>query len=501
MNVQFEPQSVATLTLAADEGVATPISVAFGDGIGPEIMEASLRIMETAGANIAIEQVQLGKLAFDTGVATGIQPDAWDSIRRTKVLFKAPLTTPQGHGMKSINVTIRKSLGLFANVRPCVAYHPYITTKHPAMNVVIIRENEEDVYAGIEHRQTEDVYQCLKIVSRSGCERVIRYAFEYAIRTRRKKVSCFTKDNIMKLTDGLFHRVFDEVASEYSAIESEHLIVDAGAAKLGANPASFDVIVLPNLYGDILSDVAAEIAGSIGTAPSANIGREYAMFEAIHGSAPDLQGKGLANPSGLLLAGVMMLLHIGQRRSAQRIHNAWLRTIEDGFHTADIFSSSRSGRQVGTAEFADRVIDNLDKEPIHLTRVSYDTPALPIPSQAKPRPKKPVRKLLVGVDIFVNWRGVQARGLAETMRCASNGKLVLQMITNRGLKVWPGSPEGALKTDHWRCRFMAANDQSLTHTDLAEIQCQLAYLGIDFIKTEHLYTFDGQPGYSAGQGE
>src|SRR5438270_9331637 len=308
----------------------TPITVAYGDGIGPEIMAATLHIIQSAGARIDIEQIEVGEKVYLKGINAGIEPSAWDSLRRTKVFLKAPITTPQGGGVESLKVTVRKTLGLYANVRPCVAYHPFVATKHPAMNVVIVRENEEDTYAGIEHQQTAQVVQCLKLISRPGSEKIVRYAFEYARRNNRKKVTCFTKDNIMKLTDGLFHKVFDEIGAEYADIEQEHWIVDIGAAKLADTPEAFDVIVMPNLYGDVLSDVAAQIAGSVGLAGSANIGVHYAMFEAIHGSAPRRAGQNMANPSGLLLGGIMMLVHIGQEDIAERVHNAWLKTIEDG---------------------------------------------------------------------------------------------------------------------------------------------------------------------------
>src|SRR5207253_2076989 len=244
--------------------------------------------------------------------------------------------TPQGGGFKSLNVTVRKTLGLYANVRPCVSYHPFVETKYPGMDVVIVRENEEDLYAGIEHRQTDQVVQCLKLISRPGSEKIVRYAFEYARLHNRKKVTCFMKDNIMKMTDGLFHKVFDEIAAQYPDIQNEAWIVDIGAAKMADTPEAFDVIVMPNLYGDILSDVAAQIAGSVGLAGSSNIGTQCAMFEAIHGSAPRRAGQNLANPSGLLLGAVLMLVHIGQPDLAARGHNACPRTIEDRVHTSDI---------------------------------------------------------------------------------------------------------------------------------------------------------------------
>src|SRR5260221_5301199 len=312
-----------------------PITVAHGDGIGPEIMEATLHILKEAGAKLDIEKIDIGEKVYLAGNSAGIEPSSWESLRNTKVFLKAPITTPQGGGFKSLNVTVRKMLGLYANVRPCVSYHPFIETKHPGMDVVIVRENEEDLYAGIEYRQTDQVMQCLKLISRPGSEKIVRYAFEYARRHNRKKVTCFTKDNIMKLTDGLFHKVFNELAAEYPEIENEHWIVDIGAAKMADTPNAFDVIVMPNLYGDILSDVAAQIAGSVGLAGSANIGEKYAMFEAIHGSAPRRANLNMANPSGLLLGAIMMLVNICQTKIAEKSHNGWLGKNEKSIYTHD----------------------------------------------------------------------------------------------------------------------------------------------------------------------
>src|SRR5438132_3738994 len=332
-----------------------PITVAHGDGIGPEIMDATLSILQEAGAALEIETIEIGEKVYLRGNSAGIDPSSWESLRRTKVFFKAPITTPQGGGFKSLNVTARKRLGLYANVRPCVSYHPFVETKHPGMDVVIVRENEEDLYAGIEYQLSPNVMQSIKLITRPGTERIVRYAFDYAVQQGRKKVTCFTRDNIMKMTDGLFHKIFDEIAAEYSDIQNEHWIVDIGAAKLADTPEAFDVLVMPNLYGDILSDVAAQIAGSVGLAGSANIGEHVAMFEAIHGSAPRRAGQNLANPSGLLLGAVMMLVHIGETEVAARVHNAWLRTIEDGIHTYDIFDEGTSKQKVGTKEFAQAV--------------------------------------------------------------------------------------------------------------------------------------------------
>lgn len=245
------------------------------------------------------------------------------------------------------------------------------------MDVTVIRENEEDLYAGIEHRQTDEVTQCLKLISRPGSEKIIRFAFEYARAYGRKKVSCFSKDNIMKLTDGLFHQTFEKIALEYPELEHDHWIVDIGAAMLADMPEQFDVVVMPNLYGDILSDVAAQITGSVGLGSSVNIGPECTMFEAIHGSAPKLVGQGIANPSGLLLSAVQMLVYIGQGTAAERIHKAWLCTLEDGIHTPDLFKAGLSSREVNNKEFTQAIIARLGDTPIHLKVPSYDQKASP----------------------------------------------------------------------------------------------------------------------------
>lgn len=475
------------------------ITVAHGDGIGPEIMDATLRILKAAGAELEIDEIEVGEKLYLSGNSAGIHPESWETIRRNKVFLKAPITTPQGGGYKSLNVSTRKFLGLFANVRPCVSLHPYVTTKHPIMDVVIVRENEEDLYAGIEHQQTDEVVQCLKLISRPGCERIVRYAFEYARTQGRKKVTCFTKDNIMKQTDGLFHQVFDEIAVEYPEIENEHWIVDIGAAKLADTPEAFDVIVMPNLYGDILSDVAAQITGSVGLAGSANIGSECAMFEAIHGSAPRRAGQNVANPSGLLHGAILMLNHLGQYSVAERVHNAWLKTLEDGTHTYDIFTEGLSREQVGTREFADAVIANLGQLPSQLKAVHYRGESkIEVPKYERKAPKT---KELEGVDLFVHWHGTEADALAPLIQAINREDSALSMITNRGIKVWPdGFPE-TFCTDHWRCRFKNPAGGLMPKERIVELLEAAEAHGIDVIKTENLYRFNGTSSYSLGQGQ
>lgn len=477
----------------------TPITVAYGDGIGPEIMKATLRILEAAGAQLEIENIEIGEKVYLQGNSAGIQPEAWESLRRTKVFLKAPITTPQGGGFKSLNVTTRKVLGLFANVRPCISYHPFVQTKHPVMDVVIIRENEEDLYAGIEHQQTDEVVQCLKLISRPGTEKIIRYAFEYARAYNRKKVTCFTKDNIMKLTDGLFHKVFDEVGKEYPELEKEHWIVDIGAAKLADTPEVFDVIVMPNLYGDILSDVAAQITGSVGLAGSANIGDGFAMFEAIHGSAPRIADQNMANPSGLLLGAIQMLVHIGQGDVAQKIQNAWLKALEDGHHTYDIYKEGTSKVLLGTREFADAVIDRLGHTPDVLKPVDFSKAVGSI--NVKLTPAQPALKELVGVDVFLDHKDRDPDALAALLQKVNTDTLKLQMITNRGTKVWPNGFPETFCTDHWRCRFMVDNKQGVSYQCVIDLLQRTLHHKFHIIKTENLYLLDGQPAYSAGQGQ
>jgi isocitrate dehydrogenase len=477
----------------------TKITIAKGDGIGPEIMDATLEIILAAGAKIETEEIEVGEKVYLSGNTSGIAPEAWDIIRKNKIFLKAPITTPQGGGYKSLNVTTRKFLGLYSNVRPCMSLHPFVSTKHPVMDLVIIRENEEDLYAGIEHQQTDEVVQCLKLISRPGCEKIVRYAFEYARQQNRKKVTCFTKDNIMKQTDGLFHQIFDEIAKEYPEIENEHWIIDIGAAKMADTPEAFDVIVMPNLYGDVLSDVAAQITGSVGLAGSANIGEECAMFEAIHGSAPRRAGQNVANPSGLLQGGIMMLNHIGQTDIAEKVQNAWLKTLEDGIHTYDIFKEGISKQKVGTKEFATAVIANLGNKPTLLKAVSYaNSSHLNLPKYKR---KPAANKELVGVDVFVHWSGTDPDELAEKIKRIESETLNLNMITNRGIKVWPNGFKETFCTDHWRCRFKPVEGSGISKKEIIRLLENALDENIDTIKTENLYSFDGKSAYSLGQGQ
>jgi isocitrate dehydrogenase len=478
------------------------ITVAYGDGIGPEIMKATLAILEAAGAQLEYDVIEIGEQVYLKGISSGMEPKSFDSLRETKVFLKSPITTPQGGGFKSLNVTTRKSFGLYANVRPCKAYSPFIKTYFPKTDLVIIRENEEDLYAGIEHRQTNEVYQCLKVISQPGSEKIIRYAFEYAKKYGRKKVTCMTKDNIMKLADGLFHKTFDEIAKEYPEIQTDHKIIDIGTALIADRPEIFDVIVTLNLYGDIISDVAAQVTGSVGLGGSANVGEEVAMFEAIHGSAPDIAGMDIANPSGLLNGAIMMLVHIGQPEVAEKISNAWMKTLEDGIHTGDIYQEGLSSKKVGTQEFAQAVIERLGQLPTSMAPAEFEKGEIK-PMDTKLRPKAKAKKELTGVDVFIDWDqdGRDPNVIGEKLRQANANGLQLHLITNRGVKVFPEGMKETFCTDHWRCRFKTDDGSVVTHTQVLDLLQQIEKLGFDFIKTEHLYTFDGVRGYSLAQGE
>ena len=480
----------------------TTITFARGDGIGPEIMDSTLEILRASGARLDYEEIDIGEKQYLAGHTSGISPEDWKTLQRNRIFLKSPITTPLGSGYKSLNVTVRKSLRLFSNVRPCRAYAPYVSTNFPNIDLVIIRENEEDLYAGIEHQQTDEVVQTLKLVSRPGCEAICRYAMESARAYGRKKVTCLTKSNIMKHTDGLFQKVFEEIAKEpqYSDIETEHRIIDIGAALVAAHPEDLDVIVTLNLYGDIVSDIAALVAGSVGLAGSANIGFDAAMFEAVHGSAPDIAGKDIANPSGLIHAATKMLVHLDQGDVAETIRNAWLKTLEDGIHTADIYKESLSKEKVGTKAFTKAVIERLGRKPTVFEPVAFANKGIRIELPEHP----PREKKLVGIDVFIDWTESDRDPdvIGKRLQACNGDGLKLKLITNRGVKVFPEGLKETFCTDHWRCRFVIEEGMDkCTHSQISSLMLRVANAGFDFIKTEHLYTFDGERGYSLAQGE
>ena len=477
-------------------------------------MEATLKVLKAAKADVKFSIIEVGEKIYQKGFNSGLMPSAWEDLSSSKILLKAPITTPQGGGYKSLNVTMRKKLGLFANVRPVSSFHPFVTTKFPKMDVVIVRENEEDLYAGIEYRQTDQTYECLKLVTREGCEKIVRYAFEYAVANNRKKVSCFSKDNIMKMTDGLFHKIFDEIAKEYPQIQNEHYIIDIGTARLAAKPEIFDVIVTMNLYGDIISDVVAEISGSVGLAGSANIGKDYAMFEAIHGSAPLIAGKNEANPTGLLQAAAMMLVHINQPEIASKIRNAVYKTIEDGIHTPDIYNEKTSKKKVGTQEFADEVIARLGEKPATLPVAAFAANQK-AESDSTKKSASPAKKSLIGFDLYIDWQQ-EFDNLLAVLKTMESEKLEVKMISAKGLLLWPHIDKhmapnfnkgltslrfvGKGITGKNSSDILDAN-KTISHQDIIEMMMILQQKQVDFVKYEGLYLFDGKVGYTSGQGE
>lgn len=481
------------------------IAVAYGDGIGPEIMESVLQILQAAKVNLSIDIVSIGEEQYNHGVLSGIPSSAWDTIKNNRILLKAPVTTPQGKGYKSINVTLRNNLNLFANVRPAMSYHPFIKCNYPKMNMVIIRENQEGLYSGIEYRQTKNSHKSLKILSRTGSEKIIKYAFDYAIKCNRKKVTCFIKDNIMKITDGMFHDVFKKITSFYPEIENSQMLVDIGMAKVAVSPESFDVIVTQNLYGDILSDIAAEVSGSVGLCGSANIGDDYAMFEAIHGSAPDIAGQNIANPSGLINAAIMMLNHLEQNEEASLIKNALNTTLEQGIHTADLYNDKYSTKKVGTKEFTKAIIANLGSKPKQLGAMENDiNHNNPTERNINFQKKFPVEKhkLLVGVDIFIDntIKPAKVEKIITIIKKATQDlSLDAQAIIVRGVAAWPNRPE-CLKDipDICSCRFVSKNDKNkkISQQDIINLLAALNKYKINFTNIENLYVFDGKIGFS-----
>lgn len=460
------------------------ISIAYGDGIGPEIMESVLAILNAAQVSLNYEIVEIGEKVYLNGTSTGITDSAMQSILKNKVLLKSPMTTPLGGGYKSINVTLRKKLGLFANVRPVRSYEPFVKCNAKNMDVVIVRENEEDLYSGIEYQTTENSYVAVKLISESGSRKIIRYAFDYAVQNGRKNVTCITKNNIMKLSDGAFARIFDEVAQEYKDILHNHMIVDIGSARIASKPSAFDVVVTLNLYGDIISDIAAEAAGAVGIAGSANIGSEYAMFEAVHGSAPDIAGQSKANPSGLLNAAIMMLRHLQMHDKAIQIENALLTTIESGVHTTDL------GGTATTQQFTQAIIHNVNSKPQTLkavTSVSSKSDNV-ILSEQIPHKKHNV----IGVDVYVR--------NAHTKDFDSIAIDELKSISHKGLAIWPSKQEIVHQNlDMVQFRFLLNNEMS--QNQFIDIQQKLIRKGFEIVMVNTLTEYDGKNGFTKSQGE
>ncbi len=451
-----------------------------GDGIGPEIAESLIRIFDAAHVPVEWEEAIAGLEAIEK-FGNGVPPETLESIKRNGVAIKGPTTTPVGGGHKSVNVTIRKTLELYANVRPARSI-PGAPSRYDNIDLLVIRENIEDTYGGIEHMQTPNVAQCLKLITRQGSMAIARYAFETARKLGRKRVTAVHKANIHKITDGLFLESFRQVAAEYTDIEADDVIVDNCCMQLVSKPEQFDMLVLPNLFGDIVSDLCAGLVGGLGVAPGGNIGRDCAVFEAVHGSAPDIAGKGLANPTALLLSSVQMLQYMGLYDHADVINDALLKTLNAGQRTRDL------GGELSITEFTDAIIGNMhpvrhedvsDEEPVRVTH--------PVPADISED------WTLVGADIFTEWSGELAPMPKEV------GPLKLTMMSNRGTKVYPGPQPDIMIVDHHRCRY--TSDGPVTTSDVLAVLTKLEEMGIRWCHVELLNTANGQPRYSKAQGE
>ncbi len=470
-----------------------------GDGTGPEIIEAVRRIIEASGARIAWEERLAGAKVFQMGHPSGVLPETIESVKKTRVVLKGPLETPVGFGEKSANVTLRKLFETFANVRP-VRELPGVPTPYSGRGVdlVVVRENLEDLYAAIEYMDTPGAAEAVKLITRKGCEKVVRLAFELALAEGRKSVACATKSNILKLTEGTLKRTFEEVAKEYEDIESWHIIVDNCAHQLVKKPEQFDVIVTTNMNGDILSDLTSALVGGLGFAPSANLGNDFAIFEAVHGSAPKYAGKNVINPTAVLLSATMMLRYLDEFESASLIENALAKTLEDGIATRDVVGDEKAA---STSEFADAVIANLGEEASSWKARGYRALKVPRVSE-RPDFVRASSVKTIGVDVFIeSAQDVDAIG-RRLEEIAEGTGLKLWMISSRGTQVFP--PAGATLdvVDLWQCRFKGSQDGESEVSDAA-IFALLGKIAEEYkwVRTQKLLEIDGEPGYTKAQGE
>lgn len=480
---------------------ATPVTLAAGDGIGPEIMNAVLQVLEAAGADLNPEWVDMGAKAYSRTCPDGVSAAAWESLQRTRVLLKGPVEVQEGRGMIPTGRALEMRLGLFARIQPCRSWHPLVPHRVPGMNVTVIRELEEDLYGDLEYRQTVDVTQGLKLIHLPGIRRMLRYAFEHARIYQYRKVTVLTKDKVMEFTDGAFDNLLQETGAAYPEIFWEHQSLDVGSALLTDHPENFEVIVIPSLYGDILSHLVNRVSHSKpGLTVSGALGDGYQLFESGPDTAAAIAGQNLANPSGLLLAATMLLVHIQQSRVAERIQNAWLATLEAGLHTADIFHLERSRQLLGTREFAQAVIERLDQEPEQTAPVRYR------PSQKagffalRPLAVEPdPEQSLVGVDIFFDRDPLPPEKFARQLQELCQGSpLQLELISNLGVLVWPENIPETRISDHWHCRFMHQEPgRTVDYQAILDLLACLSAAGLDFIKCENLYNFAGQPAFSA----
>ncbi len=487
-----------------DSSGATLVTLIPGDGIGPECVRAAQKIISASGAKVAWEERHAGESVFKQGIASGVPQDTIESVRKTRVVFKGPLGTPIGHGEKSANVTLRKLFETYGNIRP-VRELPGIKTPYSGRNLdlVVVRENVEDLYAGIEHMQTAGVAQCLKLISRKGCEKIVRLAFEFARAEGRKSVACATKSNIMKMTEGMLKRTFESVAKEYPDIQSWHVIIDNCAHQLVKKPEQFDVIVTTNMNGDIISDLTSALIGGLGFAPSANLGNDVAIFEAVHGSAPKYAGKNVINPTAVIFTGVMLLRHLGDFEAAQKVEHAVLVTLEqnaaEGKGTGDVIGYDKPG-SLSTTEFTDRIIANLGKRSERWKVRDYKPIKLPQVS-SEPAFVKAKSVRVLGLDVFIEANVLPDVIGPKVSQALEGSPLKLKMVSNRGTQVYPATGAMTDCTDQYRCRC-TLRDASGSLTD-AQTYDVLQRVGAVYpwAHVEKLREFDGEVGYTKAQGE
>lgn len=481
------------------------IAVAKGDGIGPEIMEAVIGIFNAAKLPLEYQYVDMGKWVFDKGFSIGMTPEAKDTIEQLGILFKGPMETPKGKGVKSVNVTARKTWNTYANDRKFQTLSGVDTVFSKAginIDLTIVRENIEDTYGGIEHMLTQDVAIARRFITRGGSEQVIRYAFEMAQKKGARRITCGHKANIMKLTDGLFLEVFNEIAKEYPNLKADDVIVDDLCMKLVSRPDLFDVIVLTNLQGDIVSDLCAGLVGGLGFAPSSNIGDHISIFEAVHGTAPDIAGKNIANPTSLLLSGLNMLRHLGMMEKAVMIENALLCTLESGVHTGDF--GDKSIPSVNTTVFAQAIIDNFGKQPMHHPKPSLqDFEFVPTNSAITKNPmlmsSKNEPHKIVGADFFVETT-LQPNDLAAVAIKQEKNQLKLVTISNRGTQVWPTGSVFTNLVNQYRIRFETDAASPLTQADILDLYSALSK-DLKISSLEILSMWGDKKAYSLAQGQ
>ncbi len=474
------------------------VTVIPGDGIGPECVNAAVDIISAVGVDIDWEERHAGERVFEAGIASGVPDDTIESINRTRVVLKGPLGTPVGYGEKSANVTLRKLFETYANIRP-VRELPGVNTRYSGsgIDLVVVRENVEDLYAGIEHMQTPGVAQCLKLISRKGCDKIVRLAFEFARSEGRKSVACATKSNIMKLTEGEMKRTFERIAPEYPEIEAWHVIIDNCAHQLVKKPEQFDVIVTTNMNGDIISDLTSALVGGLGFAPSANLGSDVAIFEAVHGSAPKYAGRNVINPTAVILSSVMMLKHLGEFEAAETVEHAVLSTLQQGQLTGDVVGYDKG---VSTSEYTKAIIGNLGNRVDGYT-VRRVNPIVIPPAPKDPVTVRPTTREIVGTDIFVETGQFPEQLGPALEKFAEGTPLRLKMVSNRGTKVYPDGNKNIDVVDQYRCRFVRRDDSVSIGTDTIRDLLSRIEAGYPWCHVELLQLFDGQPSYTKAQGE